>query len=57
MAGPLRLVFYALMLGCVLGVVFGLAVQIATRKRGAFPFGPALALGCYIVVLFASELR
>ena len=56
-AGPLRLVFYALMLGCVLGVVFGLAVQIATRKRGAFPFGPALALACYIVVLFASDLR
>jgi leader peptidase (prepilin peptidase)/N-methyltransferase len=55
-AGPLRLVFYALMLGCVLGVVFGLAVQIATKRRGAFPFGPALALGCYVVVLFASEL-
>jgi leader peptidase (prepilin peptidase)/N-methyltransferase len=55
-AGPLRLVFYALMLGCILGVVFGLAVQIATRRRGAFPFGPALALGCYVVVLFASEL-
>ena len=56
-AGPLRLVFYALMLGCLLGVVFGLAVQIATRRRGAFPFGPALALGCFVVVLFASELR
>ncbi len=55
-AGPLRLVFYALMLGCILGVGFGLAVQIATRRRGAFPFGPALALGCYVVVLFASEL-
>ena len=55
-AGPLRLVFYALMLGCVLGVVFGLAVQIATKKRGAFPFGPALALACYLVVLFAGDL-
>ena len=55
-AGPLRLVFYALMLGCVLGVVFGLAVQIGTRRRGAFPFGPALALGCYVVVLFAFDL-
>jgi leader peptidase (prepilin peptidase)/N-methyltransferase len=54
--GPLRLVFYALMLGCVLGVVFGVAVQVATRRRGAFPFGPALALGCFVVVLFASEL-
>ncbi len=55
-AGPLRLVFYALMLGCILGVVFGLAVQIATRRRGAFPFGPALALGCFVVVLFATDL-
>jgi leader peptidase (prepilin peptidase)/N-methyltransferase len=54
--GPLRLVFYALMLGCVLGVVFGLAVQLGTRRRGAFPFGPALALGCYVVVLFAPDL-
>ena len=40
----------------MLGVVFGLAVQIATKKRGAFPFGPALALGCYVVVLFAADL-
>jgi leader peptidase (prepilin peptidase)/N-methyltransferase len=55
-AGALRLVFYALMLGCVIGVVFGLAVQAVTKKRGAFPFGPALALGCFVVVLFAVEL-
>jgi leader peptidase (prepilin peptidase)/N-methyltransferase len=55
-AGPLRLVFYALMLGCILGVVFGLAVQVGTKRRGAFPFGPALAIGCYVVVLFAAEL-
>jgi leader peptidase (prepilin peptidase)/N-methyltransferase len=54
--GPLQLVFYALMLGCVLGVVFGIAVQVATKERGAFPFGPALALGCYVVVLFARDL-
>ena len=56
-AGPLRLVLYALMLGCVLGVVFGLTVQVATKRKGAFPFGPALALGCLVVVLFASDLR
>ena len=55
--GPLRLVLYALMLGCILGVVFGLVSQVATRRRGAFPFGPALALGCLVVVLFATELR
>jgi leader peptidase (prepilin peptidase) / N-methyltransferase len=56
-AGPLRLVLYALMLGCVIGVVFGLTVQVLTRKRGAFPFGPALAVGCLVVILFASDLR
>ena len=55
-AGPLQLVFYALMLGCVLGVVFGLSVQVITKKRGAFPFGPALALACLVIVLFAADL-
>jgi len=56
-AGPLRLVLYALMLGCVIGVVFGLVTQAVTRRRAAFPFGPALALGCLVVVLFAADLR
>jgi len=56
-AGPLRLVFYALMLGCVLGVVFGLTVQVISKRKGAFPFGPALAAGCLVVVLFAADLR
>jgi leader peptidase (prepilin peptidase)/N-methyltransferase len=55
-AGPVRLVLYALMLGCVLGVVFGLTMRFVTKARGAFPFGPALAVGCYVVVLFASDL-
>ncbi len=56
-ASPLRLVLYALMLGCVLGVVFGLIVNALARRRGAFPFGPALAMGCFVVVLFAADLR
>lgn len=56
-AGPLRLVLYALMLGCVIGVAFGLAMRAMTKERGAFPFGPALAIGCFVVVLFASDLR
>jgi len=55
--GPVRLVLYALMLGCILGVVFGTAVALATRRRGEFPFGPALAAACLIVVLFAEQLR
>jgi leader peptidase (prepilin peptidase)/N-methyltransferase len=56
-AGPVRLVLYALMLGCVLGVAFGLVHAGVTGKRGAFPFGPALALACVIVVLYAPQLR
>jgi leader peptidase (prepilin peptidase) / N-methyltransferase len=55
--GPLQLVLYALMLGCVLGVLFGVATRIATRAKGAFPFGPALAAACLVVVLLAEDLR
>jgi len=55
--GPVRLVLYALMLGCIIGVVFGLAIQVMTKRRGAFAFGPALAAGCLVVVLFAADLR
>jgi len=56
-AGPVRLVLFALVIGCVLGVVFGLAMRAITKDRGGFAFGPALAIGCYVVVLFASDLR
>ena len=55
--GPLQMVLYGLMLGCALGVVFGVTSAVITRRRGEFPFGPALALGCLVVVLFAPELR
>ena len=55
-AGPVRLVLYALMLGCLIGVVFGLVMRAITKERGAFPFGPALAIGCFVVVLFAPDL-
>jgi leader peptidase (prepilin peptidase)/N-methyltransferase len=55
--GPLRFVLYALILGCALGVVFGVGVRIATRRRGEFPFGPALAAACLVVLYFASDLR
>ncbi len=55
-AAPVRLVLYALMLGCVIGVVFGLVMRAVTKQRGAFPFGPALATGCFVVVLFAYDL-
>jgi leader peptidase (prepilin peptidase)/N-methyltransferase len=55
--GPVQLVLYGLMLGCTLGVVFGLASSIITRRRGEFPFGPALALACVVVAYYAPDLR
>ena len=51
MAGPVSHVLYGLMLGCVLGVVFGIGHQVVTRRRGEFPFGPALALACLVLAL------
>ena len=50
------LIFVAMMLGCVLGVVFGLGVRLATRRTGAFPFGPALAMATVVVVLFSEPI-
>lgn len=52
--GPLRLVLYALMAGCLLGVVFGLVHAAVTRRRGEFPFGPALAVACVVVLVTAT---
>jgi leader peptidase (prepilin peptidase)/N-methyltransferase len=49
--GPLNLVLQAMIVGCLLGVVFGIGHQIATKRRGEFPFGPALALACFLVLL------
>jgi leader peptidase (prepilin peptidase)/N-methyltransferase len=51
-AGPLQYVFYALMLACLLGIAFGLAHRAITHDRTGFPFGPTLALGCVVVLLW-----
>jgi leader peptidase (prepilin peptidase)/N-methyltransferase len=45
------LVLVGLIVGCLLGVVLGILVQVLRRERGAFPFGPALALSTVLVVL------
>ncbi len=50
--GPFRQVLYALMLGCLLGVVFGLVHAAVTRRRGEFPFGPALAAACVVIAIW-----
>ena len=41
----------ALFVGCIVGIVFGLAVRLARGRGGAFPFGPALAVGTIYVIL------
>lgn len=53
-AEPIRLVLNALILGCLLGVVFGLAHRFVTRDRDGFPFGPSLAVACLAVLVLAA---
>jgi leader peptidase (prepilin peptidase)/N-methyltransferase len=55
--GPIQMVLYGLMLGCALGVVFGVLSMVITRRKGEFPFGPALALACLVVAYYAPDLR
>jgi leader peptidase (prepilin peptidase)/N-methyltransferase len=54
--GSVYVILVSLVLGAVLGVVLGVGVAVVRRKRGAFPFGPALALSTVIVVLAASQI-
>ncbi|MEY2589185.1 MAG: leader peptidase (prepilin peptidase) / N-methyltransferase [Acidimicrobiaceae bacterium] len=49
------LVLVAVFLGCLAGTVFGLLVSLARRKRGAFPFGPALAAASFLVMLTSER--
>jgi leader peptidase (prepilin peptidase)/N-methyltransferase len=45
------LVLIALIIGCLLGIAFGLVWRAVQRAGRQFPFGPALALSCIYVVL------
>ncbi len=71
-----RLLFYALMMGCLIGVVAGLLVAVLRRSTGrdvvadpeaedgqpkrllgnSFPFGPALAVGTMVAVLYSDAV-
>ena len=55
-ADSISLVLWALLIGSLLGVVGGVAVAVARRRRGAFPFGPALAASCVVAVAFSGDL-
>lgn len=50
------LVLFALMMGCVLGVVGGGILALVRRKNVAFPFGPALATSTVLAILFSDQL-
>ena len=50
------LVLFALMIGCLLGVLIGGVLALVRGKSKAFPFGPALALSTVVAVLFSEQL-
>lgn len=49
------LIMWALVIGCLLGVAAGIAFALVRGRRAEFPFGPALALGCVLVILFSDS--
>lgn len=54
----LRYVILALGAGSLLGVVIGGGYALIRRSmKTVFPYGPSLAIGCLLVVLWAPELR
>ncbi|WP_436796200.1 prepilin peptidase [Actinospongicola halichondriae] len=53
----LRGIILAFGIGSLLGAVFGLTYALARRSaKAVFPYGPSLAIGCLVVVLWAPEL-
>lgn len=53
----LRGVILAFGIGSLLGAVFGGGYALARRSaKAVFPYGPSLAIGCLVVVLYAPEL-
>ena len=51
------LIGFSLMISCGLGVVIGLVILVVRRGRNQpFPFGPWLALGCILAIVFSQRL-
>jgi leader peptidase (prepilin peptidase)/N-methyltransferase len=56
LVGPLRGVLLGAVIGSVLGVVTGGAYAVARRStKVVFPYGPSLAAGCLIAVVWGIE--
>lgn len=46
------LIFYSLILACLIGIVIGAGFYVVRGKSEGYPFGPWLALGCVLALLF-----
>ena len=53
---PLAWVIWGALIGSLLGTLMGIASLIARRRSRPFPFGPALAVGCIVVVLAGESI-
>lgn len=52
----LALVLWAMLIGFLSGTAFGLVLLAARRRSRPFPFGPFLALGAVVAVVFSEQL-
>ncbi|HEV7723275.1 MAG TPA: prepilin peptidase [Iamia sp.] len=51
------LIMFALILACLLGIVVGVGMLVVRRGESQpFPFGPWLALGCILAIVFSQPL-
>ena len=53
---PRYLGVIAMFFGGLIGVVMGFVVALSRGRKAAFPFGPALCAGAYLVVLLSNRL-
>jgi leader peptidase (prepilin peptidase)/N-methyltransferase len=54
--GAISLTLYAMMIGFLIGSLAGLVVFAFRRKSRAIPFGPFLAFGTVVVIIFSQQL-
>jgi leader peptidase (prepilin peptidase)/N-methyltransferase len=55
--GPFVLVVWGAFLGSLIGTATGLTVLVISRRNRYFPFGPGLAAGTIVVLLFITSFR